>query len=291
MKKKVLISGLLFKNFTGSEMYMYELAINLIKLNYDVSILSPNLGNPLKKMATSKGIKVYNFENPPIKQKFDIIHAQHQPIVQALNELFPNVPKVCSIHSEIIDLENPVKHKSIKKYIAIRPSIKDYIINNFNINEGDIDIIYNPIDKTKFNTESTEDKDYILFVGTIDNIRRNAINDLCNYAASVNKEFWLIGSNNSNYLEYLTSRPHVKYYEATNEINKFVKGCHQTGGIMLGRTTIEGWMCGKPGWIYTVDKYGNIQNKELHEPIEDLNKFEADFVANKISEIYKEILK
>ena len=48
----------------------------------------------------------------------------------------------------------------------------------------------------------------------------------------------------------------------TPEIEKFVKECDETAGILLGRTTIEGWMCGKPSWIYKVDSGGFILSKE-----------------------------
>ena len=45
-KIKVLISSLLFKNYTGSEMYVYELAKELTKINCEVSIVS-NIGDPI----------------------------------------------------------------------------------------------------------------------------------------------------------------------------------------------------------------------------------------------------
>ena len=43
---KVLISSLFFKTFTGSEMYVYELSKELIKLNCDVTVLS-DINGPL----------------------------------------------------------------------------------------------------------------------------------------------------------------------------------------------------------------------------------------------------
>jgi hypothetical protein len=53
-KIKVLISCLYFKNFTGSELYVYELAKNLIKLNCDVTVMS-EIDGPLTKLAIEKG--------------------------------------------------------------------------------------------------------------------------------------------------------------------------------------------------------------------------------------------
>jgi len=63
-----------------------------------------------------------------------------------------------------------------------------------------------------------------------------------------------------------------------------------TAGIQLGRTTIEGWLCGKPGWIYQVDSNGGILTKNLHDPPQDVEKYYADNVAKQIKEKYVEIL-
>jgi hypothetical protein len=92
--------------------------------------------------------------------------------------MFPDFEKISTIHSEVIDLEKPVKHESIKKYIAIRPEIKDHLIDNFDIEENNIDIIYNPVDNTKFTNKSNINGEYVLFIGTIDYLRKNTIYDL-----------------------------------------------------------------------------------------------------------------
>ncbi len=43
----------------------------------------------------------------------------------------PAVPLVPLVPLLPAELEDPIKHESIKKYIAIRPEIKDHIIDNF----------------------------------------------------------------------------------------------------------------------------------------------------------------
>ena len=58
----------------------------------------------------------------------------------------------------------------------------------------------------------------------------------------------------------------------------------------MGRTTIEGWMCGKPGWIYKVDSGGFILSKEKLDPPVDLEKFYTLNVANQIKTEYIKIL-
>jgi glycosyltransferase involved in cell wall biosynthesis len=204
--------------------------------------------------------------------------------------MYPNIDKISTIHSEVIELENPVINETIKKYICIRPEIQNHISVNFNIPISDTEVIYNPIDVDRFNTKNTKDSGYVLFVGTLDYLRETTIKDLVEYSKSINKEFWIVGENKSNYLDDLLKYDHVKYHSATNSVESFVKNCSETAGILLGRTTIEGWLCGKPGWIYNVDESGYILNKERFDIPEDVSKFNSLEIAKKIKEEYIKIL-
>jgi hypothetical protein len=314
---KVLLSSLFFKTFTGSEMYVYELARGLKKLNCDVTVLS-DIDGPLSTLANQQGIKTLPFSNPPGYKmgdgkwgmntpqgfvqsqpnmlykmsdvNFDIMHVQHNPISQRVCDMYPNTPKISTIHSEVIELENPFIHDSIKKYICIRPEIQKHVVDNFNIDETITDVIYNPIDTNRFNNVNTKTYPYVLFVGTIDYLREKTIRDLVEYSKSISKELWLVGENKSNYLPELLNNSHVKHFQATNKVEEYVKNCTETAGILLGRTTIEGWLCGKPGWIYQVDDKGDILSKERHEVPSDVEKFNSIEVAKKIKEEYIKIL-
>ncbi len=147
-KIKVLLSCLFFRSFTGSELYVYELAKQLQKLNCDVTVLS-QIGGILTDMAKRNGIKVLSFEQAPgfkmgdgqwgftnqngfevskpnmmyriSEAPFDIIHMQHKPVAERMMQFYPEVEKVYSIHSEVIELENPIKDKSIKNTLQSDP--------------------------------------------------------------------------------------------------------------------------------------------------------------------------
>jgi glycosyltransferase involved in cell wall biosynthesis len=310
---KILLSCISFRNFTGSELYVYELAKSLIKLNCSVTILS-QVGGPLTDMAKKLGIKCVSFENAPgfklgdgqwgtmtpegfkpstpnmlyrmSEVDFDIIHFQHKPVAERILSMYPEIDKICSIHSEVISLEDPVKDNSIKKYIAIRPEIKEHIINNFKIPEEMIEVIYNPIDNEKFQPKKISSENYVLFVGTIDYLRKETILDLIEYTRELGKELWLVGDNNGNYLENLLLESHVKHFPSTWNIEDFISKSDETAGIQLGRTTIEGWMCGKSSWIYKVDSGGFILSKEKFEPPLDIEKYHTLNVAKQIKEEY-----
>ena len=314
---KVLLSCLFFKTFTGSEMYVYELAKGLKKLNCDVTVLS-DIDGPLSEIAKKQDIKVTALSEPPgyklgdgvwgfntpngfvpsqmnnmykiNEVSYDIIHTQHTPVTKYMCNMYVNIPKISTIHSEVIDLENPVIDSSITKYICIRPEIQEHIVKKFNINIENTGVIYNPIDTSRFNTKNVKDGGYVLFVGSLDYLREKTIRDLITYTKTINKELWLVGENKDNYLLDILTNDHVKYFNSTLNIESYVKNCSETAGILLGRTTIEGWLCGKSGWIYNVDKEGNILSKNQHEVPSDVIKFDSLNVAKKIKQEYIKIL-
>jgi glycosyltransferase involved in cell wall biosynthesis len=324
-KIKVLIGCLSFANLTGSELYVYELAKGLVKQGCDVSICS-QLGEPMVTKAKKLGVNLYNLSEPPNyklgdgkwgvntpsgvvasevnklykvgDKRFDVLHLNHKPITEYILRLYPETPAVCTIHSEVIQLEEPVISDSIKKYIAIRPEIKTHLVNNRGIDEGMVDVIYNPIDTDRFKPLKSVNKSNVkrvIFIGTIDYLRRNAILDLIDVCAKEGSEVWLVGKENGVTIQELknsslTDFSHVKYHGVVNDVERLIQQCDETAGILLGRTTIEGWLCGKGGWIYDVDSNGNIISKTFHEVPNDLNRFKSDGVANMIIDFYKSVL-
>jgi len=312
-KLKVLIGCLNFQGLTGSEISTMELAKGLSKNGCEVYVTS-QIGKSFKIEAEKHNIKVYPIQEPPgfklgdgkwylntpqgqvvsnpntlykIKEiNFDVIHANHTPITQRLLQLYPNNNFVNIVRSEVIDLENPIVDERIKRYIAIRPSIKDYIINNFDISDDKVDVIYNLFDKSRFTPKQLDkgtEKKVTLFVGTMDYLRKNAIIDLINNV----EELWLVGKDTMGYAkEFDQTYDNVKYFPPTDNIEEFVNKCDETAGIFLGRTTIEGYLCGKPAWVYTVNKEGYVLDKEYTEVPEDMSIFDNDKIIEKYKEIY-----
>jgi predicted Fe-Mo cluster-binding NifX family protein len=321
-KFRVLLGCINFNSYTGSELHVYELAKQLVNQGCDVTICS-NIGGDIAQRALKQGIKLVSIAEPPgykvgdgqwqimgpdgklviskantlyrIKPvTFDIIHLNHTPVTNLLLQLYPEVPAICTIHSEVIPLEAPVKHDNIKKYIAIRPEIKDFMVKEHDIPEEMINVVYNPIDEKRFRVLSDANafNGRTLFVGTLDYLRKETLLDLVKTTKEEGKELWIVGKENGvTANEIIGDNTHVTYHQPTWDIEKYIHKCDITVGILLGRTTIEGWMCGKPGWIYDVNDKGQIQSKTLHEAPRDSSKTRGDMVANQIIEEYKEILK
>jgi len=318
-KLKVLIGCANFNSYTGSELHVYELARSLSLLNCDVSIIS-NIGGDIVNRIKSYGVKVYPLSEAPgfklgdgiwgftsptgekipsevnvmysvSDERFDILHLNHYDIAEYIIKLYPNTPAISTIHSEVISLERPYIHHNIKKYVAIRPEIKDFLVTHYFIDKDIIDVVYNPIDENRFisNGVVKNNKKRVLFVGTIDYLRKNTILDLASKANNGDFELWLVGKKHMDYVDNIVN-DNIKYFDPTWNVEKYVKQCDETASILLGRTTIEGWMCGKPGTVYHVDDKGNILNIEYKPIPNDINKFKSSIVGNNILEKYLEIL-
>lgn len=318
-KMKVLIGCLLFNDYTGSELHVYELAKELTKQNCEVDIVS-NIGPKMVQRIKKYGVNCYPIQEPPgfklgdgkwvlntnngsvlseqgklykvSDVKYDIVHINHKPIGEHLIKLYPNLTFVNTIHSEVIpNLEEPVVDDKVKKYITIRESIKDFVKNGWNISEDKISVIYNPIDSDRFKVyENVITQPFVLFVGTIDYLRKNTIYDLVEYTKENGKQLWLVGTDKSDYLDDLLSNDNVEYYESTWDVERYVKECEETASILMGRTTIEGWLCGKSGWIYQIDKEGNIISKEKHVVPYNIEKFKSENVASEIIKEYNSVI-
>jgi glycosyltransferase involved in cell wall biosynthesis len=306
-KLKVLICCQFFKNYTGSEVSNYELSGELVKLGCDVTIISSIVGDPLQRKALINGVRVYSIANVPNyaldqegkfhfvknEQEFDIIHINHKPIGELVLGLYPNTPAVMHVRSEVIPIyEEPIVNPVIKRYISIRDSITDYI-KTFGIADDKIVLIDNPFDYKRFNRDYTSiknSKEVILFIGTLDHLRAKIIADLVEVTAKNNQELQIIGADNSGYAKLFTGFEHVKYLGVKANVEEYIKKCDYTAGIFKGRTTIEGFLCGKPGWIYKVDNQGNILSKELQQVPEDIEKYKSDFSAKKVFSLYEEVI-
>tara|TARA_B100000035_G_scaffold106874_1_gene90646 strand:+ start:4531 stop:5385 length:855 start_codon:yes stop_codon:yes gene_type:complete len=279
---KILIGCLHFSNFGGSEIYVFEISRALQDIGVEVVIASQNIGANMIHKAALYGINCVSLSNTP-DIDFDLIFSNHHEPTKFLLNKYPNTPFICGIHSEIIKEEEPVIHPNIKKYIAIRPQIKTLLINHFNISENKIELIYNPFDTSRFNKENNSlnpDID-ILFVGTNSHLRNTAVQDLIQESRAKQQNLTLLGYGFNSYKNI----EHVNVVDPLWNTEQYIQRCKYTAGIMLGRSTIEGWLCGKPGWIYDVNNRGQIISKELFSPPENLNIFDSKYTAKQIFSI------
>ena len=290
---KILLPVISYHYLTGAELYVYELARELIRRGHDVTVAATRVGGALEGPSKAAGIRAYQFGDTKIaRENYGIIHSSEPTPTRWALTAHPYDPIICSVHSQY-PCEQPIVDLRILHYVCIRPEVQQKIINADRVPIAKTSVIYNPIDFTRFRPNPAQSrngsKKRVLFCGTMDVLRRQAIHELIRRAGSGQFELWLLGLKADNYDGYLERLPAgVRWFNQDWNTEQYIHQCDETAGILLGRTTIEGWACGKPGWIYDIDLQGNIRSRELHQPPEDISRFDSVNVVNQIEELYKQ---
>jgi hypothetical protein len=287
---KILLGCININGLGGSEMYHYELAKELFLANNEITLFTLrdiDPLDPLRQQLTKLGVKQIDL-NSFRPDDYDIIIAS-QPDV---NKFFivntsPKIPIISIIHSEIRS-EDPVIHSRIKHYICIRQSIVDLLDNYYKIPKNNISLIYNPIDKSRFNPKESiklEKTTGIFIGGAKDNIRFKALNHIASQCIENDWDLWIMSNEKLDY-----DHANIKYIKPCWNTEIFVKQVHFTAGILMGRTTLEGWCCGIPGYMYLIDIYGNILNIETEGPDNIVELCDGKYVTQQHLKIYNQII-
>ena len=270
---KILLACLSYREFTGSEIYFYELSSALRDAGHDVSIFSQFTNGPLINKATDISFPTKDTIN---KEKYDLLIFSHGRIIwEYLKNV--NAQKIINvIHSEVLDLEQPVINDKVDLYVGIRPTIVDYI-KSFSINKP-IKLIYNPFDFKRFNSKSCKKKNknkekVVLFPGSLDYLRYQPLRYLLDLSVKQNFKVLHVGRN-----DYSTVHPNFTTREPQWDVENLYKECDIVSGIFLGRTSIEGLLAGKRVLQFDVDKTGKIKKVYWHTE-KDLDKFDKNKVA------------
>lgn len=147
---KILIVTQYLDNFSGSELFVLNISKELTDNGHDVSIFSPVLGKIAEK-ARGMGISVTDNLLDYKNEKFDIIHAQHNPTAILARSVFPKTPMVFMSHGFLPELEQPPSiDLGIEKFIVLSEETKEHLVKNHLIPEAKITFLNNSIDTEKF---------------------------------------------------------------------------------------------------------------------------------------------
>ena len=282
---KIVLSVTNFASLTGSELYVYELARVLAKRNHKVTILATSIDGEIAAQSHANGVKMYSFFNHP-DIKPDIVHSsQFKPTAYSLRH-FPNAKHFVTVHSPL-SYEKPIYHDKVKTYICVRPEIVDKVQEDPRF-LGKTRMIWNGVDFHRFNMLKTGDENpnSILFVGTMDHLRKNMVEFLMKYAQEEKKELIIVSDAIKEFR--LDEEKNIRYYPARWDIEGLTKYAGVTTSIYIGRTTIEGWACGKPGWVFEVDEKGQSKKAELMAVPKNMLQFDIEYMTDRVLETYEQ---
>ena len=270
---RILLACLSYREFTGSEIYFYELGSALRDAGHDVSIYSQFTNGPLVNKTTDISFPT---KDTITKENYDLLIFSHGRIIWEYIKDVKAKKVINVIHSEVIDLEQPVINEKIDLYVGIRPSIVDYV-SSFDINKP-VKLIYNPFDLKRFNPKNCKKKNknkekVVLFPGSLDYLRYQPLRYLLDLSVKQNFKVLHVGRN-----DYSTVHPNFTTQESRWDVENLYKECDIVSGIFLGRTSIEGLLAGKRVLQFDVDKTGKIKKVYWHTE-KDLDKFDKNKVA------------
>ena len=175
---KILLACLSFREYTGSELYFYELSSALRDAGHDVSIYSQFNNGPLTDKTTDI---CFPTQDTITKENYDLLIFSHGRVICNYIKNVKVKKTINVVHSEVLDLEEPIIDNKIDLYVGIRPSVVNYI-KTF-IDNKPIKLIYNPFDFTRFNPNTCRKKKsnkskVVLFPGSLDYLRYQPLNYL-----------------------------------------------------------------------------------------------------------------
>ena len=271
---KILLACLSFREYTGSELYFYELSSALRDAGHDVSIYSQFNNGPLTDKTTDI---CFPTQDTITKENYDLLIFSHGRVIWNYIKNVKVKKTINVVHSEVLDLEEPIIDNKIDLYVGIRPSVVNYI-KTF-IDNKPIKLIYNPFDFTRFNPNTCRKKKsnkskVVLFPGSVDYLRYQPLNYLLDLSEKQNFKVLHVGRN-----DYSTVHPNFATQDPVWNVEKLYKECDIVSGIFLGRTSIECLLAGKRVLQFDVDKTGNIKKVYWHTE-DNLDKFDKHAVAN-----------
>lgn len=285
---KVLLACLNANGLGGSELYHYELAREIQAAGHEVTLFTLRQIDKNDQVRVKlQQVRQVDLSTIDLSETYDIIVASQPEVNLFVLKYFKDVPIISIIHSEIRS-EDPVLDPRIVHYIGIRQPIVDMLINDYKIPSNKVSLIYNPIDQTRFNsTQATKLERYSgIFVGEVlDPIRVKAVSHLVEQCVDNDWDIYLMSESRYNF-----QHPNVKYVAKRWDTETLVKQMNFTAGILLGRTTLEGWCCDIPGYMYLIDLYGNLIDIKVDKPENIKELCDSKYVTSRHLELYKKVI-
>jgi glycosyltransferase involved in cell wall biosynthesis len=145
---RVLLTNRILANRTGTELYVRDLAVGLMRHGHAPLVYSPQLGavaDEIRKQTIPVVDDLAKVAHPP-----DIIHGHHG--LETLTALlaFPRVPAVSVCHSWIGWPDQPVQFPRIRRYLAVDDTCRDRLVTEHAVPPERVDVILNAVDLERF---------------------------------------------------------------------------------------------------------------------------------------------
>lgn len=145
---RVLITNYILDTRTGTELYVQELATELLKRGHTPIVYSTHLGK-LAQEIRQRSIPVTDdltsVTSPP-----DIIHGQHNMETMTALLRFSDVPAVYFSHDNLAWCDIPPHFPRILRYVAVDYTCRDRLTSEYGIEQKKTEVLHNSVDLDRF---------------------------------------------------------------------------------------------------------------------------------------------
>ncbi len=145
---RVLITNTTLASLTGSETYVRDLALGLLRKGHTPIVYSPELGPIAQELRKATVPVVDNLD--AVAMVPDVIHGNHNADLMTALLHFPSVPAVFFCHSWTEWLASPPFHPRIKMYVAVDDTCRDRLQCEHGIAAEHLCVFLNAIDLERF---------------------------------------------------------------------------------------------------------------------------------------------
>jgi hypothetical protein len=259
---------------TGSELYAFELARFQAKSGHEVLVTAPILGGEIGLRLKHQGVQLLTPRAVmALDWTPDIYHVHHPYVLP--DHAFHHAHVVATLH----DLQDGREHRGkVQRWIVVREDQRAVMPEATWIPNGFDTERFFPMPEKEWPIPE------VLCVGNFRDTRRAAmLEDLLHQANAGEITLRLVGNGLTGHVKKSTA---VTLHASLWDIEIFLKNTNFTASLFVGRTTLEGYLCGRRGWIYQEDG-----TKELTSPPEGAAAlYGIERVAKAVEAIYREVL-
>jgi glycosyltransferase involved in cell wall biosynthesis len=145
---RILITNNTLAGRAGSEVYVRDLALALLRRGHDPVVYSNVLGEVAEELrrATVPVIDDLSALNSPP----DLIHGQHHLDAMVAVLRFPQVPAIYMCHGWAPWQERPPVYPSIRRYVAVDDLCRERLLTTPGIAADRVDVLLNGVDLARF---------------------------------------------------------------------------------------------------------------------------------------------
>lgn len=145
----ILLTNNTLESLAGSELYVYDLALEFQRRGHRVTCFSLRLGLVADRLH-ERGVAATS-DLAAVSDDVDIIHAHHRLEMRLAGARFPLVPLIFVSHGITHPLERPGEsHAYVSRFVAVSEDVRRHMVANDGVPVDRVDVVPNFVDTERF---------------------------------------------------------------------------------------------------------------------------------------------